>query len=250
VLDVAVGGRVVVENGRLATGDMEAIESAARREAIRLWQRMAEMEHNIQGIGDKHVPFIHNVMNTDVVTAVSDKATDGLLVLFNTDEGRRYLVERRGLDSGLVARLAHLGLSSLCNALAAVKTAKYLDLGPDDVVLTVATDGAAMYGSEVAKTVARAFGGRFDAVAAGETWGRTLAAATTDHLLELTRVDRQRIFNLGYFTWVEQQGVSAQEFGARSRQGFWDGLLDLVPAWDAMIGEFNARSGAAAALGA
>jgi cysteine synthase len=207
-------------------------------------------EHNVQGIGDKHVPYIHNVMNTDLVTAVSDRATDGLLALFNTDEGRRYLVDRRGLDGRLVASLAHLGLSSLCNMLAAVKTARYFDLGPDDVVITVATDGAAMYGSEVTKTLARDFGGRFDAVAAGETWGRALAGAATDHLLELTQVDRRRIFNLGYFTWVEQQGVSVEEFTARSRQAFWDGLLELVPAWDAMISEFNARSGAAAALGA
>ncbi len=207
-------------------------------------------EHNVQGIGDKHVPFIHNVMNTDVVAAVSDRATDGLLALFNTDEGRRYLVDRRGLDARLVANLGHLGLSSLCNMLAAVKTAKYLDLGPDDVVLTVATDGAAMYASEVAKTLARDFGGRFDAVAAGETWGRALAGAATDHLLELDLVARRRIFNLGYFTWVEQQGVSVEEFTARSRQAFWDGLLELVPAWDAMIAELNARSGAAAALGA
>ena len=203
-------------------------------------------EHNIQGIGDKHVPFIHNVMNTDVVAAVSDRATDTLFVLFNTEVGRRYLVERQGLDQGLVANLAHLGLSGICNALAAIKTAKYLDLGPDDVVLTVATDGAALYGSELAKSLRHHFQDRFDAVAAGETWGRSLAAVATDNLLELTHVDRKRIFNLGYFTWVEQQGVSLAEFNARSKQSFWDGLLDLVPAWDAMIAEFNARSGAGA----
>ena len=69
-----------------------------------------------------------------------------------------------------------------------------------------------------------------------------------DHVLELSHVDRKRIFNLGYFTWVEQQGVSLEDFEARSRQSFWDGLLDLAPAWDAMITEFNARSGAAAML--
>jgi cysteine synthase len=206
-------------------------------------------EHNIQGIGDKHVPYIHNVMNTDVVTAVSDHATDTLFVLFNTEEGRKYLIERRGIAAGLVARLTNLGLSSLCNMLAAIKTAKYFDLGPDDVILTVATDGAAMYGSEIVKAQARYFGNRFDAVAAGETWGRSLAATTTDNLLELSHVDRKRIFNLGYFTWVEQQGVALEEFTARRQQSFWDGLLDLVPAWDAMITEFNARSGALEALG-
>jgi cysteine synthase len=206
-------------------------------------------EHNIQGIGDKHVPYIHNVMNTDVVAAVSDRVTDQLLVLFNTEVGRRYLVERRGLDPAWVARLSDLGISSLCNVVAAIKTARLLDLGPDDVLLTVATDGAAMYGSELAKATARRFGGRFDAVAAGETFGLALAGAGTDHLLELRQEDRRRIFNLGYFTWVEQQGVPLSDFTARSRQSFWDGLLELVPAWDALIGEFNARSGAAAVSG-
>jgi cysteine synthase len=204
-------------------------------------------EHNIQGIGDKHVPYIHNVMNTDVVTAVSDRATDTLFVLFNTEVGRRYLVERQGLDPALVANLSHLGLSGICNMLAGIKTAKYLDLGPEDVVLTVATDGAGLYGSEVQKALHHHFHDRFDAVSAGETFGRSLAAATTDHLLELTHVDRKRIFNLGYFTWVEQQGVSVEEFNARLDQSFWDGLLDLVPAWDRMIADFNARSGAVAA---
>ncbi len=204
-------------------------------------------EHNIQGIGDKHVPYIHNVMNTDVVTAVSDRATDTLFVLFNTEVGRRYLVERHGLDPALVANLSHLGLSGICNMLAAIKTAKYLELGPDDVILTVATDGAALYGSEAEKALRHHFQGRFDTVSAGETFGQSLAAATTDDLLELTHVDRKRIFNLGYFTWVEQQGVSVEEFNARLSQSFWDGLLDLVPAWDRMIADFNAKSGAGAA---
>ena len=203
-------------------------------------------EHNIQGIGDKHIPFIHNVMNTDVVVGVSDHATDTLFVLFNTAEGRKYLVERRGLDAGLVSQLGNFGLSGLCNILAAIKSAKYFDLGPDDVIVTVSTDGGQMYGSEVDKALRRYFGNRFDAVTAGEVWGQSLAAATTDNLLELRHIDRKRIFNLGYFTWVEQQGVSLEEFTMRARQAFWDGLLDLVPAWDGMIAEFNAKSGASA----
>jgi cysteine synthase A len=206
-------------------------------------------EHNIQGIGDKHVPYIHNVMNTDMVAGISDEHTDRLLVLFNTDEGRRYLTQRRGVDAGLVDRLSDMGLSSLCNLLAAIKVARYHELGSDDVIVTAATDGAAMYGSEVDRILARRFDNRFDAVAAGETWGRSLAATTTDHLVEMTRIDRKRAFNLGYFTWVEQQGVSVEEFSARMQQSFWDRLQDLVPAWDAMIAAFNAESGAAKALG-
>jgi cysteine synthase len=201
-------------------------------------------EHNIQGIGDKHVPYIHNEMNMDAVVGISDQATDTLMVLFNTEEGRRYLVERRGIDPALVGQLGAFGLSSICNILAAIKTARYFDLGPDDVVLSVATDGAEMYGSELRKALVQHFGNRFDAVSAGETWGRSLAATTTDHVLELGHVDRKRVFNLGYFTWVEQQGVSLAEFQARSRQSFWDGLLDLVPAWDERIAAFNAESGA------
>jgi cysteine synthase len=207
-------------------------------------------EHNIQGIGDKHVPYIHNVMNTDMVAAISDQHTDRLIVLFNTDVGRKYLIERAGLSPEFVARLANLGLSSICNMLAAIKAAKYYDLGPDDVMMTVATDGAAMYGSEIDKVCARDFGDCFDSSSAAETFGRSLAATTTDHLLDLTHAERQRIFNLGYFTWVEQQGVTVQDFTARASQSFWDGLQHLVPAWDAMIEEFNARSGAARALGA
>jgi len=236
-------------SGTLAAGDHLKEKLGARIVAVEAAECPTLLyngfgEHNIQGIGDKHVPYIHNVMNTDVIAGVSDQTTDMLLVLFNTEIGRKYLIERRGIDAGLVARLADLGLSSLCNMLAAIKIAKYFDLGPEDVVLTVATDGAAMYGSEIAKAVARYFGNRFDAVAAGETWGRALAGASTDHLIEMTQIDRRRVFNLGYFTWVEQQGVSVEEFSARAKQSFWNELLGLVPAWDAMIAEFNARSGA------
>jgi cysteine synthase len=236
-------------SGTLAAGDHLKEKFGARIVAVEAAECPTLLyngfgEHNIQGIGDKHVPYIHNVMNTDVVTGVSDHSTDTLFVLFNTEIGRQYLVERRGVDAALVARLGDLGLSSLCNMLAAIKTAKYFDLGPDDVILTVATDGGAMYGSEIGKAVTRYFGNRFDAVAAGETWGRALAGIGTDHLIETTEIDRRRMFNLGYFTWVEQQGVSLAEFSARAKQSFWDKLLDLVPAWDALIEGFNARSGA------
>jgi cysteine synthase len=200
-------------------------------------------EHNIQGIGDKHVPFIHNVMNTDLAVAVSDAATDSLGVLFSSPAGREYLVGRRGVPAALTAALDALGLSSICNVLAAVKTAKYFDLGPDDLVLTVATDGAEMYGSERSKAMAHTFAGGFDVVTAGEVFGRHMLGAGIDHLLELSAVDRKRIFNLGYYTWVEQQGVTVTEFTARRQPSFWTGLHAILPAWDAMIDEFNARAG-------
>ncbi|MGH2555814.1 MAG: pyridoxal-phosphate dependent enzyme [Actinomycetota bacterium] len=200
-------------------------------------------EHNIQGIGDKHIPLIHNVMNTDLATAVSDVATDQLLILYNTEAGREYLTRRRGLSADLVVRLAGLGLSSICNVLAAIKTARYYGLGSQDVLVTVATDGAAMYGSEVERLSAIYYPDGFDAISAGEAFGRNILGATTDHLIELTLADRERIFNLAYFTWVEQQGVGIEEFTARKDQQFWKDLRDVVPAWDQMIEEFNARTG-------
>lgn len=200
-------------------------------------------EHNIQGIGDKHVPYIHNAMNTDFIVGVSDVSTDELDVLFNSEVGRRYLVERRGIDPALVARLGSLGFSAICNILGAIKTARYLDLGPDDALITVATDGADLYQSEHAKTVADHFGGAFDAVHAGEVFGQHILGADQNRLLELTEADRRRIFNLGYFTWVEQQHVPTEDFVARRQQSFWRGLRELIGVWDAMIEEFNARTG-------
>ncbi len=241
--------------GTLAAGDHLKQSLGARIVAVEALECPTLLsngfgDHNIQGIGDKHVPFIHNVMNTDTVVAISDLHTDSLMVLFNTEEGRKYLVERRGIDAALVARLANMGLSSICNMLAAIKTARHYNLGSDDVILSVATSGAAMYSSEIEKTLARHFSKGFDAISAAEVWGRSLAATTTDHMLEMTHTNRERVFNLGYYTWVEQQGVSLEEFSVRKNQSFWEGLQDLVPAWDAMITKFNAETGVDKVLGA
>ena len=201
-------------------------------------------EHNIQGIGDKHIPLIHNVMATDLVVGVSDRATDALLVLFNSDVGRAYLGGRQDVPREAMDALQSMGLSSIANVLAAIKTAKYYDLGPDDVIVTVATDGAAMYGSERDLALDRYFAGGFDEVAAGEVFGEHLLGATTDHLLELSHQDRERIFNLGYFTWVEQQGMSIEEFRIRKDPKFWADLPAIVTDWDRLIDDFNGRTGA------
>ena len=189
------------------------------------------------------MPLIHNVMNTDVVVAVSDRATDRLGVLFGTDAGRAHLAGRRGVADDVIGQLPSFGSSSICNVLAAIKTAKALDLGPDDVVATVATDGAAMYDSERELALARYFPDGFDEVAAAEVFGEHLLGAATDHVRELTHEERVRIFNLGYFTWVEQQGVPIEEFVARRRPEFWAGVRARAAEWDEAIDEFNARSG-------
>jgi hypothetical protein len=199
-------------------------------------------DHNIQGIGDKHVPLIHNVMNTDVVAGISDAATDALGLLLGHPAGRLYLASRRSVAPRFLEQSDALGLSSLCNLLAAIKTAKYFDWGPEDVVISVATDGAEMYGSERQKALDQRFGGRFDEVTAAEVFGQHLLGADTAHVMEMRETERNRVFNLGYYTWVEQQHVALADFEARRRQRFWQGLHAILPQWDDMITEFNART--------
>jgi cysteine synthase len=203
--------------------------------------------HNIQGIGDKHIPLIHHVHNTDVVTAVTDRATDQLSVLFSDPTGLRYLSERRGVPDAVLAALPSFGLSSICNVIAAVKLAKHLELGPDDVIVTVATDGAPMYDSERHRIRARDFADGFDEATAAGVFGRWMLGADTSDLLETTTRDRDRIFDLGYYTWVEQRGISIEDFVARREPAFWSGLRSRLEAWDEMIGDFNARTGVVAA---
>jgi cysteine synthase A len=200
-------------------------------------------EHNIQGIGDKHVPLIHNVMNTDVVVAVSDRTTDNLNLLFNTAVGREYLIERRSLPRSLVTQLSALGLSSICNVVAAIKVARQFGLTRNDVILTVATDGADLYASELEKACTKYHAGTFDAISAAEVHGQHLLGATVDHVLALHENDRARILNLGYFTWVEQRAITADFFSARREPSFWTELQGLASAWDQRITEFNQRTG-------
>jgi cysteine synthase len=199
-------------------------------------------EHNIQGIGDKHIPLIHNVMNTDAVVGVSDRVTDQLNLLFGSEAGREYLLTRRKWDEHLVAALAGVGISGLANIVASIKLAKHLHLGADDVIITVATDGASLYDSGREAYRAKLFGKSFDEVNASEIFGACLAGAANDHVMETTSEIRRRIFNLGYYTWVEQQGVSFEEFESRRDQRFWDSIAESLPEWDRLIDDFNSEA--------
>ena len=234
--------------GTLAAGDHLKQECGARVVAVEASQCPTLMrngfgEHNIQGIGDKHVPYIHNVMNTDIVVGVSDRSTGALDLLFNSDVGLDYLSCRRRIDPETIAGLKYLGLSGIANLVAAIKTAKRLELGETDALVTIATDSAALYASERRKFLAANYPEGFDVVNAGEVFGQHLLGATDNDVLELTHSERSRIFNLGYFTWVEQQGVPLAEFEKRRDQSFWRGVREAVPALDGLIGEFNARAG-------
>ena len=195
-------------------------------------------EHNIQGIGDKHVPLIHNVMNTDFVVGISDQATNNLNLIFNTEIGRQYLIEKKGLKNKLVERFPDFGFSSIANILASIKLAKYMNLSSDDAILTVATDGADLYSTELEK-IKKDFIGSYDIIACAELYGQYFQGTTTDHMLELNQRDKERIFNLGYYTWVEQQGIDLNHFEARRHQIFWDKQLQNMLDLDEEIDRFN-----------
>ena len=195
-------------------------------------------EHNIQGIGDKHVPLIHNVMNTDFVVGISDQATNYLNLIFNTEIGQKYLIEKKGLEDNLVKRFPEFGFSSIANILASIKLAKYMNLSSDDAILTVATDGADLYSTELEK-IKKDFVGSYDTTACAELYGQYFQGTTIDHMLELSQRDKERIFNLGYYTWVEQQGIDLSHFEARRNQAFWDQHLQNMLDLDEEIDRFN-----------
>jgi hypothetical protein len=189
------------------------------------------------------VPLIHNVMNTDLVAGVSDRSTAALDLLFNSEVGLAYLTRRRQIDPALAADLKFLGLSGIANVVAAIKVAKRLDLGGDDLIVTVATDSAALYESERGKFLAANYPTGFDTVAAAEIFGQHFLGAADNDVLELTRQERARIFNLGYYTWVEQRGVALDAFERRRSPAFWTELQESLSALDALIAEFNAAAG-------
>lgn len=200
-------------------------------------------EHNIQGIGDKHVPLIHNVANTDLVVGVHSETTDAMAILIDTEVGRAYLKERRGIDADLVEKLPALGYSAVANIIGAIKAARFYGYGEDDVIVTVATDSSKLYESEFDHIKQKAFGGKFDSVSAGETFGQAILGASTADVLELGEVERRRVFNLGYYTWVEQQNITVEEFRDRRNQDFWREVRSQLPKWDNLINDFNARTG-------
>ena len=197
--------------------------------------------HRIEGIGDKHVPWIHNVKNTDLVIAIDDEAPMALIRLFNSDIGRSYLV-RQGVPETLVGQLHLLGISGVANLISAIKFAKHYELGEGDVVLTVLTDSMEMYHSRLAElTEAQGNFTEADAIAA---FHQQLRGQTTDHMEELSLQGRRRIHNLKYYTWVEQQGKTYDEIQAQwTDDNYWSGIPAQAAELDALIGEFNARTG-------
>ena len=199
--------------------------------------------HRIEGIGDKHIPWIHNVKNTDLVVAIDDEAPISLIRLFNEAAGVEYLADR-GVPAGTIDRLPELGISSVANLVGAIKFAKWYGLGPDDVVVTIATDSIDMYRSRLAELEAER--GPFTAEDAAVAYERYLMGVGTDWMAELDEHGRRRIHNLKYFTWVEQQGKDADELDAQwDDPDYWTNVQQLADPIDRLIEDFNRQVGLA-----
>ncbi len=197
--------------------------------------------HRIEGIGDKHVPWIHNIKNTDMVIAIDDNAVVNLSRLFNEKTGRSYLI-RKGVPEAIVSCLDLLGFSGIANLLSAIKMAKYYEMGDQDIVLTVLTDSMQLYQSRL-KEMHAEYGDYSDTDAAAH-FAQYLQGADLDHVMELTYQDRRRVHNLKYFTWVEQQGKTYDEIMAQWYEpNYWLDLQSQLPEIDALIDKFNQEVG-------
>ncbi|HYB67133.1 MAG TPA: pyridoxal-phosphate dependent enzyme [Candidatus Acidoferrales bacterium] len=199
--------------------------------------------HRIEGIGDKHVPWVHDTRNTDVVIAIDDNDAMNLLRLFNAPAGRKYLVDEIGIPERIVSNLDLLGISSIANMLMAIKFAKYYELTRDDVVLTVFTDSMELYQSRLAE--ARKQNGDYGKEDAARDYSLHLAGIKTDSMMELRYPDRKRIHNLKYYTWIEQQKLNVAELDRQwyDYENYWGGIQQLTPRIDELITQFNRRVG-------
>jgi cysteine synthase len=198
-------------------------------------------EHRIEGIGDKHVPWIHNIKNTDMVVAVDDETPISLIRLFNEPTGRSYL-ESRGVPIALLNNLDLLGISCASNLVTAIKFAKYYELDEHDIVMTVLTDSIEMYESRLQELTEER--GEFTDNDAAAAYAQHLLGLSMENMEELTYYSRKRVHNLKYYTWVEQQGKTYAEIQDQwYSDEYWTDIPKCVDEIDALIEEFNGRTG-------
>ena len=197
-------------------------------------------DHRVEGIGDKHVPWIHDVKNTDMVVDVDDNDAMALLRLFNEPAGKAQLMDA-GVDPQLVEQLSLMGISGIANVLCCIKLAKYYELTGHDVVCTVLTDSADMYRSRLAELTQQL--GEYDAKAAAYDFALHLMGLKTDCMAELGYYDRKRVHNLKYYTWVEQQGKTTDELDALWYGTEWADVHSQADALDELIRAFNEETG-------
>jgi len=197
--------------------------------------------HRIEGIGDKHVPWVHNIRNTDAVAAIDDEYCMRILRLFNEPKGKSLMVQE-GVPESIVNQLELLGISGISNMIAAIKTAKHYEMTDKDIVVTVATDSADMYQSRIKELTGER--GEYTTLQAAKDMEKCILGLTNDHFKELTYYDRKAIHNLKYFTWVEQQQKSVEDLNLLwEDRTIWKKIFAQTEIWDALIDEFNAETG-------
>ncbi len=197
--------------------------------------------HRIEGIGDKHVPWVHNAKNTDAVSAIDDEDCMRILRLFNDEVGKKLLIES-GVDKEVVENLHLLGISSISNMLSAIKTAKYYEMTSDDIIFTMATDSADMYQSRIAEE--NEAKGNYSEIQAAKDYDRCILGQETNNFKELKFTDKKAIHNLKYFTWIEQQAKELDDLNQLwEDRTIWNKLFNQVDRWDELINDFNDRTG-------
>ena len=176
--------------------------------------------HDIQGIGDKHVTWIHNVFEMDAITCVDDIESKKGLQLLTEETGWKMMADRYGVPEESIREMSEImGISGVCNVLASIKTAKFYGLKDSDNVFTIATDTMDRYHS-VMKQLDETYGVMDETEAAVRTVS-LFHNAKTDWFREGTRHAKQSWFNLKYYTWVEQQGKTVEELDAQRDPEFW-----------------------------
>ena len=147
------------------------------------------------------------------------------------------------MDDETLSKLSWLGISGIANVLCCVKMAKYYEFTGRDVVFTVLTDSAAMYGSRI-QELAQEYG-PYDAKAAAVDHHLHLLGQRTDAMAELTYQGRKRVHNLKYYTWVEQQGRTVEELNDLwyDEDKTWKGVHAQADALDELINAFNDATG-------
>jgi len=199
-------------------------------------------EHRIEGIGDKHVPWIHNIKNMDMVAGIDDNPNIRLMRLFNEEAGRNFLKNEVGIDAELIDKLKVMGISSIANMMGAIKMAKYYEMNEDDVVFTVATDSMEMYQSRIIEE--RDLHGEFTNRDAAVSFDADMLGLGIDHMIEMNYYEKKRMHNLKYFTWIEQQGKTVEELNAQwYDDNYWKSRYAKIDEWDQEINEFNERTG-------
>jgi len=202
--------------------------------------------HRIEGIGDKHIPWIHNVKNTDAITAIDDEDPMRILRLFNESEGIKFLKNER-IDPLIIDSLDLLGISGISNMLSAIKTAKYYELTSDDIVFAVATDSACMYHSRIEELLEER--GNYNSLQAAKDFEKCILGQVTDNMRELNYKDRQAVHNLKYFTWIEQQAKDVSDLQQLWYDPeIWNTMFMQVDRWDELINDFNEKTGVLKAL--